>query len=84
MRSATMAHYFFDLHECGTPTMDPEGRDFATLDDARTAAIADARAIMCGEIDHGTLCLACYIDVSDEQHVHLIRVLFKDAVEVSG
>ncbi len=63
--------------------MDPEGRDFATLDAAREAAITDARAIMCGEIDDGALCLSCYIDISDEAHVHQTRVLFSDAVEVS-
>lgn len=84
MRYAHMAHFYFDLHECGAPTMDPEGRDFATLDEARDAAIADARAIMCGEIDGGALCMACYIDISDASHVHLTRVLFKDAVEISG
>lgn len=84
MRFAFMAHYFFDLHECGTATLDPEGRDFASLDEARDAAIVDARAIMCGELDAGTLCLSCYIDISDDAHVHLARVLFKDAVEVNG
>ena len=79
-----MAHFYFDLHECGTATLDPEGRDFATLDAARTAAIADARAIMCGEIGEGALCLSCYIDISDGAHVHLTRVLFRDAVQVNG
>ena len=84
MRLPIMAHFYFDLHECSTVTPDPEGRDFATLDAARTAAITDARAIMCGEIDGGALCLDCHIDISDENHVHLLRVLFKDAVEVNG
>ncbi|RZI58897.1 MAG: hypothetical protein EOP94_02995 [Zymomonas sp.] len=78
-----MAHFYFDLHECSSVTPDPDGRDFASLDVAREAAIRDARAIMCGEIHNGHLCLYCHIDILDAGHRHLMRVPFTEAIEIN-
>ena len=79
-----MPHYFFHLDECGAVTTDTEGRDFDTIEAAHHAAIKDARAIMCGELAEGQLCLGCFIDIKGAQGEHLGRVRFEDAVRVSG
>ena len=79
-----MTRYFFHLHECGSVTQDPKGRDFPSLDDARTAAVADAHAIMCDELSHGNLCLSCHIEISGADGECIERVLFSDSVKVTG
>ncbi|MEN2784872.1 DUF6894 family protein [Sphingomonas qilianensis] len=79
-----MARYYFNLHECGTVTSDPEGREFASLAAARDAAKEDARAIMCEELGTGCLCLSCRIEITDGEGRCLDLVLFKDAVDVVG
>lgn len=79
-----MARFYFDLHECGSVTPDPEGREFVSLDAAREAAKHDARAIMCEELGNGCLCLSCLIEIQDAGHAPIERLLFKDAVHVTG
>ncbi|MEG3086355.1 DUF6894 family protein [Sphingomonas sp. PB4P5] len=79
-----MARYFFILHECGTVTPDPDGRDFASLEAAHAAAVQDARAIMCEELGSGSLCLSCHIDITTDQGEFVERVMFKDTVAVTG
>ncbi|QQV77957.1 hypothetical protein H5J25_04200 [Sphingomonas aliaeris] len=79
-----MARYFFDLHECGSVTRDPEGQELPDIDVARETAIESARAIMCYELSHGHLCLSCHIDINDNEGRNLERVAFRDSVEISG
>ena len=79
-----MTRYFFNLHECGIVTPDPEGREFASLQAAHEAAVEDARAIMCEEVGDGHLCLSCHIEIMDVGGQCVERVLFKDAVDVTG
>ena len=79
-----MALYYFDLHECGSVTRDPEGREFATLAEAQASAVKDARAIMCAELTDGALCLSCHIAIrsGDDRPLGVIR--FRDAVAMVG
>lgn len=84
MRWRIMARYYFHLHECGAVTPDLEGREFATLAAAHAAAIVDARAIMCDEIGDGGLCLSCHIELTDAGGQSIERVLFRDAVTLTG
>jgi hypothetical protein len=83
-RLLAMARYFFHLHECGTITPDPEGRDFASLEAARDAAVEDARAIMSEEVGDGSLCLSCHIEITGARGECLERVMFRDVVDVKG
>lgn len=78
-----MAKFFLDLHECGETILDQDGVEAADLSAARTLAVTAARDIMCGEISRGELCLACFIEIRDAREV-LARVLFKDAVAITG
>ncbi len=79
-----MERYFFQLNECGKSLADSEGCECASLEAARTRALAAAREVMCAELSEGRLCLSCDISVSDEIG-HVVYVLpFRDAVRITG
>ena len=79
-----MALFFFHLTECGSVTEDWEGREFPDLHAARIQAVASARDIMAHEILEGELCLSCHIDIAAESGEIFDRVVFSDAITVSG
>jgi hypothetical protein len=79
-----MTHYFFHLDECGSFTKDLEGQELVDLEAARATAIVAARDVMGGELAHGTICLSCFIDITDAAGRLMIRVPFADAVRVTG
>jgi hypothetical protein len=75
---------FFNLHECGADTIDTEGRGFLDLATARAMAVRDALSIMSHEVANGTLRLSCHIDIMDQSGNLVDRVMFSDALVVSG
>lgn len=79
-----MPLFYFHLHECGSVTLDDEGREFPDLAAAEEVATRDARSIMCGEVQEGRLCLACYIIIEDESRVEVRRVMFRDVLTITG
>jgi hypothetical protein len=76
--------FFFNLHECGPPVHDEEGRELPDAAAARDHALKDARSVMASEVQAGRLCLSCRIDVVDESQRPILSVSFKEAVEVTG
>jgi hypothetical protein len=78
-----MARFFFHLHECGSILPDDEGVEREPCE-LHTAALAAARDVMCGEIVRGKLCLSCFILIKDENRQEVMRVTFREAVDVSG
>ena len=79
-----MSLYHFHLHECGKVSLDEEGHEVASIEQAREEAIRAARGIMCSEVASGHLCLACYILIENDQQDEVLRVQFKDAISLSG
>lgn len=79
-----MARYFLDLHECEDITRDPEGIERAGIDEVRAEARRAARAVMCGEMVEGRLCLSCSIEVRDEAGNVVLSLPFREAVTVTG
>lgn len=79
-----MTRYFLDLHQCGTVTEDPEGIDVHGVDAASATAVAAARDVMAGEVIAGELCLSCFIQILDVRRRLVRKVMFRDAVLVSG
>lgn len=63
---------------------DTDGMDAEHLDAARDMALTAARDVMCGEISRGSLSLSSCIEIRDESHTIVGRVLFRDAVTISG
>lgn len=79
-----MARYFFNLHECGSVTVDEEGSELADLALARAKGVEHARSIMSAEVLQGRLCLGCNIEVVDADGRVLADVPFREALEVTG
>ena len=79
-----MTKYLFHLHECGIVTQDEEGREMASDEAAHRYAETAARAIICSEIEDGTLCLGCHIEIenSDTGERHVVE--FRDVVRITG
>jgi hypothetical protein len=78
-----MARYFFNLYN-DMEVLDPEGRDLPSIDDARAAAVREARQMMQEAVANGKLTLSDRIEVADEAGVVLLTVTFRDAVAVEG
>jgi hypothetical protein len=79
-----MGRLFFNLHECGRIFLDEEGAEMSDIGAARANAVHEARQIMAAEVLQGRLCLACHIEVVDNEKNALLVVAFSDAVIVSG
>jgi hypothetical protein len=79
-----MARYYLHLHECGTVLEDLEGSECASLAEAVHVATVNARDVMMGEVRNGRLCLDCFISIADEKAQEVGRVLFHEAVSLSG
>jgi hypothetical protein len=76
--------YFFNLHECGQITFDEDGMDHTDIGSVRRSAIQAARDIMAAEVRDGQLCLSCHIEVFDAAGHQVLKLLFKDAIGVTG
>ena len=77
-----MPRYFFHLRD-GTDTLiDAEGAHFNNTDEARAAAVANARSIVSHEALEGHIDLAQRIDVVDEAGTFVCSVKFAEAVDV--
>lgn len=79
-----MTRFYFDLHECGSVLRDADGMNAENLDAARALALTSARDVMCGEISKGSLCLSCFIEIRNDTNTIIERVMFRDAVAISG
>jgi hypothetical protein len=76
-----MARYFFHLHN-DSFTQDEEGRECAGLEDARTAAIQEARVMASSYVLQGHLDLSHFIEVADSTGQRVLVVPFGEAVAV--
>lgn len=79
-----MPTYYLHLHECGLVTEDEAGTECRNVAAARQVAIEAARDVMAGEMKAGRLCLGCFVVIADKAGTELDRVLFKDALTLSG
>jgi hypothetical protein len=75
----------FHLHiRDGFEVLDEEGQEFASLGDARQAAVASARDMMAADIRTGRLSLGDRIEITDGDGAVLDIVVFRDAVQLHG
>lgn len=65
-------------------TRDEEGLVLSGVDQARQQAATSALDIMSSELRQGRLCLACRIDVDDEQGQTVASVPFRELVTITG
>ena len=77
-----MALFFFNIRNGNGFTPDEEGRELATLDEARTEAIRDIRSIVSDEVKHGQADLRGRVEVTDEGGELLATIQFTEAVDL--
>ncbi len=77
-----MPRYLFHVCDGAGFCEDADGIELPDRDAAFQEAIRSARSLMVDEIIQGRLSLASFIEVEDENGVHLFTVTFEDAVEI--
>jgi hypothetical protein len=74
-----MTRYFMNLRDGTEELIDPEGIDYPSMDSLRTAVLAAARDVMCGDMRRGVLDLRFRIDAEDKNGVIVYSLPFKHA-----
>lgn len=77
-----MAKYFMHLRNGIDELLDPEGREFATLDALRSGVLHSALDLMAGDVQQGRIDLRYWIDAHDEKGTIVFSLPFKDAVKI--
>ena len=77
-----MPRYFMHLRDGSDEMLDAEGKDFASLDELRTAVLFSARDLMAGDIRNGVLDLRFRIDAEDEHGAIVYALPFESAVNI--
>ena len=77
-----MALYFMHLRDGTDEMLDPEGKDFATLDELRTAVLFSARDLMAGDLRNGVLDFRFRIDAEDERGTVVYTLPFASALSI--
>jgi hypothetical protein len=76
-----MPWFYFNLFD-DIASIDEEGRDLSSADEAHSEAVKSAREMACAEVDKGHLHLHHRIDVVDSTGELIERVWFRDVVRV--
>ena len=77
-----MPRFFFHLRDETGFVQDEEGREFASLGEARTHALEGIRSIVSEDAKYGRIDLTGELEVADESGAALLKVGFGEAVEV--
>jgi hypothetical protein len=77
-----MPRFFLHLHNSHGFLEDEEGRDLASLADARDEAVRSIRSLLAEEIRRGRIDLRGRLDIAGEDGEILAGVAFGEAVEV--
>ena len=76
-----MPRYFFDVYD-DIIADDEEGIELPNLEAARLQALKGARDLAMEQVRHGYIVLSHWIDVLDDQGEKVLRVSFRDAVDI--
>ena len=74
-----MARYFFHLRDGSDEIVDPEGREFGSLEEMRSAVLTACRDLMSGDIKGGVLDLRFRIDAEDGEGTVIYSLPFEHA-----
>ena len=77
-----MSLYYFHLCDGEDVLLDPDGRNFDSLDGIPEAALMEARSIIGDDAIQGVIKLAYHINVEDASGQVVHRLEFEDAVEL--
>ena len=77
-----MARYFMHLRDGTHELLDPEGREFATLEAVRKAVLFTARDLLAGDVRNGLVDFRFRIDAHDETGAIVYSLRFKHAFSI--
>jgi hypothetical protein len=77
-----MARYFMHLRDSVDEILDPEGREFTTMEELRKAVMFSARDMLAGDIRNGVIDFRFRIDAEDEQGAIVYTLPFKHALSI--
>ena len=78
-----MTRFYFHYHDGVDRILDPEGADL-TIDEARTRALGEVRALIAHDALVGRIDLRQWIDIENVEGIILETIAFADAVEIIG
>lgn len=80
-----MVRYFLHLRDGTDELLDPDGREFASMEALAIYATLSARDLLAGELQKdGTLDLRQRLDAEDEAGQIVYTLQFKDAVTIKA
>ena len=79
-----MQTYFFHLRDGEDVLLDPEGRQFPSIDALIAATLYEARDVVATDAKSGRINLAQRLEIEDDQGVIVHRLRLKDAVDIQG
>jgi hypothetical protein len=77
-----MSRYFMHLRDGTEELLDPEGIEYDSLDQLRSAVLVAVRDLMAGDMRKGVLDLRFRIDAEDAQGTIVYTLPFKHAVAI--
>jgi hypothetical protein len=77
-----MPRYFMHLRDGTDELLDPDGREFPSLDALREAVLSTARDLICGDVVKGLIDLRYRIDAEDGQGAVVCTLPFAQAVNI--
>lgn len=77
-----MARYYLQLRDGTDQLLDPDGLEYADLDDLRKAVLLGARDLISGDAQRGEIDMRFRIDAEDREGVVIYTLAFKEAVRI--
>ena len=77
-----MSRYFMHLRDGTEELLDPEGIEYDSLDQLRSAVLVAVRDLMAGDMHKGVLDLRFRIDAEDAEGTIVYTLPFKHAVAI--
>jgi hypothetical protein len=77
-----LARYFMNLRDGTEELLDPEGTEYASLDELRTAVLVSVRDLLAGDMRNGVIDFRFRIDAEDADGKIVYSLPFKHAVSI--
>lgn len=77
-----MARYYLQLRDAKDELLDPEGIEYADIDELRKAVLSGARDLISGDIRNGEIDMRFRIDAEDRDGLIVYTLTFKEAVRI--
>jgi hypothetical protein len=77
-----LAKYFMNLRDGTEELLDPDGVDYASLDELRKAVLVTVRDLISGDLREGLIDFRLRIDAEDANGVIVYTLPFKHAVKI--